>query len=156
MLQNQISQKQIQRSEVKGSLKKASIYFVLSIPTYNPNMLNLLEMKNMKHVTILQTLELDFIAHFVSFVPSQRRSQMRKHQQNFSLWAWLPLVHLCASLCLLKKIIWRSLKYICIKKTGSAEVHNERLVIFITELCKSLFCFWKKPLVTNMWFPSQG
>lgn len=86
MLQNRISQKQIQRRVVKRSLNKSFIYFFLSIPTCNLNMQNLLEIKNMKHIAIIsQTLELGFIAPIMSFVPSQRRKKIRKHEQNLNL-----------------------------------------------------------------------
>lgn len=75
----------MQRKEVKGSLKKSSISFFKH--TCNLNMQNLLEIKNMKHAAIIpQTLQLDFSAPVVSFVPSQRRNQIRKHPQNLSLW----------------------------------------------------------------------
>lgn len=104
--------------EVKGSLKKSSIYVFLSIHTCNPNVQYLLEIKNMKYALIPQTLELDFIAPILSFVPSQRRNQMKKHQRILSLWVWLSPVHVCPSLWLLKKIYGGHWNISALKKEG--------------------------------------
>lgn len=90
------------KEESKRKSKEVFYFFFKHI--CNLNIQNQLEIKNMKHVAIIPlTLELDCIAHVESFVPSQRGTQMTKHQENLSLWVWLPPVHVSASLCLFKK-----------------------------------------------------
>lgn len=136
---NKSSQYQIKRRKV--SLEKEQPLFICFQFFLNRNcILNMqipLEIKNMNHVAIIPwTLELIFIVPVVSFVPSQWRNQMRKYQYIFMLWICFPLVYVCARLCLYKK----KKKYMEVTelylhpKKMSAKVHNEWVVIFITEL----------------------